>query len=48
MILLSTLGQTRSRNTALEYSAGGGVPGESQHPSRMSFFSKLSSRFSKR
>ncbi|XP_073848194.1 par-1 isoform X22 [Musca autumnalis] len=35
-------------NTALEYSATGGVPGESPHPGRMSFFSKLSSRFSKR
>ncbi|XP_023293837.2 serine/threonine-protein kinase MARK2 isoform X8 [Lucilia cuprina] len=42
-------GQTRPRNnTALEYSATGGVPGESPHPGRMSFFSKLSSRFSKR
>uniref|UniRef100_A0A1A9WW37 MAP/microtubule affinity-regulating kinase 3 n=1 Tax=Glossina brevipalpis TaxID=37001 RepID=A0A1A9WW37_9MUSC len=42
-------GQTRPRNnTALDYSATGGVSGESPHPGRMSFFSKLSSRFSKR
>ncbi|XP_037894028.1 serine/threonine-protein kinase MARK2 isoform X1 [Glossina fuscipes] len=42
-------GQTRPRNNpALDYSATGGVSGESPHPGRMSFFSKLSSRFSKR
>ncbi|XP_055838993.1 serine/threonine-protein kinase MARK2 isoform X19 [Episyrphus balteatus] len=41
-------GQTRRNNTALEYSGTGGATGESPHPGRMSFFSKLSSRFSKR
>ncbi|XP_060660666.1 serine/threonine-protein kinase MARK2 isoform X9 [Drosophila nasuta] len=42
-------GQTRARNnTALEYSGTSGTSGESPHPGRMSFFSKLSSRFSKR
>lgn len=42
------IGQTRRNNTALEYSGTGGATGESPHPGRMSFFSKLSSRFSKR
>ncbi|XP_034654921.1 serine/threonine-protein kinase MARK2-like isoform X8 [Drosophila subobscura] len=42
-------GQTRARNnTALEYSGTSGASGDSSHPGRMSFFSKLSSRFSKR
>ncbi|XP_041448776.1 MAP/microtubule affinity-regulating kinase 3 isoform X19 [Drosophila obscura] len=42
-------GQTRARNnTALEYSGTSGASGDSAHPGRMSFFSKLSSRFSKR
>ncbi|XP_034476050.1 MAP/microtubule affinity-regulating kinase 3 isoform X19 [Drosophila innubila] len=42
-------GQTRARNnTALEYSGTSGTSGDSPHPGRMSFFSKLSSRFSKR
>ncbi|KRG04946.1 serine/threonine-protein kinase MARK2 isoform X16 [Drosophila mojavensis] len=42
-------GQTRARNnTALEYSGTSGASGDSPHPGRMSFFSKLSSRFSKR
>ncbi|XP_033250414.1 serine/threonine-protein kinase MARK2 isoform X5 [Drosophila miranda] len=42
-------GQTRARNnTALEYSGTSGPSGDSAHPGRMSFFSKLSSRFSKR
>ncbi|XP_017025115.1 MAP/microtubule affinity-regulating kinase 3 isoform X17 [Drosophila kikkawai] len=42
-------GQTRGRNnTALEYSGTSGASGDSSHPGRMSFFSKLSSRFSKR
>ncbi|XP_017837110.1 serine/threonine-protein kinase MARK2 isoform X14 [Drosophila busckii] len=42
-------GQTRARNnTALEYSGASGASGDSPHPGRMSFFSKLSSRFSKR
>ncbi|KAH8398586.1 hypothetical protein KR222_005348 [Zaprionus bogoriensis] len=42
-------GQTRPRNnTALEYSGTSGTSGDSPHPGRMSFFSKLSSRFSKR
>ncbi|XP_055921752.1 serine/threonine-protein kinase MARK2 isoform X18 [Eupeodes corollae] len=39
---------SRRNNTALEYSGTGGATGESPHPGRMSFFSKLSSRFSKR
>ncbi|XP_037948702.1 MAP/microtubule affinity-regulating kinase 3 isoform X20 [Teleopsis dalmanni] len=42
-------GQTRARNNAaLEYSGTSGATGDSPHPGRMSFFSKLSSRFSKR
>ncbi|XP_053963055.1 MAP/microtubule affinity-regulating kinase 3 isoform X2 [Anastrepha ludens] len=42
-------GQTRTRNNAaLEYSGTSGASGDSPHPGRMSFFSKLSSRFSKR
>jgi len=46
---LQSLGQTRARNnTALEYSGTSGASGDSSHPGRMSFFSKLSSRFSKR
>ncbi|XP_037917789.1 serine/threonine-protein kinase MARK2 isoform X21 [Hermetia illucens] len=41
-------GQTRSRNNSgLEYPVGGAT-GDSPHPTRVSFFSKLSSRFSKR
>ncbi|XP_060660665.1 MAP/microtubule affinity-regulating kinase 3 isoform X8 [Drosophila nasuta] len=41
--------ETKARNnTALEYSGTSGTSGESPHPGRMSFFSKLSSRFSKR
>ncbi|XP_039953620.1 serine/threonine-protein kinase MARK2 isoform X1 [Bactrocera tryoni] len=42
-------GQTRTRNNAaMEYSGTSGASGDSPHPGRMSFFSKLSSRFSKR
>ncbi|KAL5286417.1 MARK1 family protein [Megaselia abdita] len=42
-------GQTRTRNNAgLEYSGTGGAAADSPHQGRMSFFSKLSSRFSKR
>ncbi|XP_055921748.1 MAP/microtubule affinity-regulating kinase 3 isoform X14 [Eupeodes corollae] len=40
--------ESKRNNTALEYSGTGGATGESPHPGRMSFFSKLSSRFSKR
>ncbi|EDW01876.1 GH20210 [Drosophila grimshawi] len=41
--------ETKARNnTALEYSGTSGASGDSPHPGRMSFFSKLSSRFSKR
>ncbi|XP_017051099.1 MAP/microtubule affinity-regulating kinase 3 isoform X11 [Drosophila ficusphila] len=41
--------ETKARNnTALEYSGTSGASGDSSHPGRMSFFSKLSSRFSKR
>ncbi|XP_070139775.1 serine/threonine-protein kinase MARK2 isoform X14 [Drosophila kikkawai] len=41
--------ETKGRNnTALEYSGTSGASGDSSHPGRMSFFSKLSSRFSKR
>ncbi|XP_055692477.1 serine/threonine-protein kinase MARK2 isoform X7 [Lutzomyia longipalpis] len=42
-------GQTRARNnTGLEYSGTGGTTGDSPHSGRTSFFSKISSRFSKR
>ncbi|XP_067627699.1 serine/threonine-protein kinase MARK2 isoform X3 [Eurosta solidaginis] len=41
--------ETKTRNNAaLEYSGTSGASGDSPHPGRMSFFSKLSSRFSKR
>ncbi|XP_032570577.1 MAP/microtubule affinity-regulating kinase 3 isoform X16 [Drosophila sechellia] len=42
------LGTRARNNTALEYSGTSGASGDSSHPGRMSFFSKLSSRFSKR
>ncbi|XP_030372250.1 MAP/microtubule affinity-regulating kinase 3 isoform X18 [Scaptodrosophila lebanonensis] len=42
------LGTRARNNTALEYSGTSGASGDSPHPGRMSFFSKLSSRFSKR
>ncbi|XP_026842683.1 MAP/microtubule affinity-regulating kinase 3 isoform X16 [Drosophila persimilis] len=42
------LGTRARNNTALEYSGTSGASGDSAHPGRMSFFSKLSSRFSKR
>ncbi|XP_070139777.1 MAP/microtubule affinity-regulating kinase 3 isoform X15 [Drosophila kikkawai] len=42
------LGTRGRNNTALEYSGTSGASGDSSHPGRMSFFSKLSSRFSKR
>ncbi|GAB0096129.1 MAP/microtubule affinity-regulating kinase 3 [Sergentomyia squamirostris] len=42
-------GQTRARNnTGLEYSGTGGTAADSPHSGRTSFFSKISSRFSKR
>ncbi|XP_049309812.1 serine/threonine-protein kinase MARK2 isoform X5 [Bactrocera dorsalis] len=41
--------ETKTRNNAaMEYSGTSGASGDSPHPGRMSFFSKLSSRFSKR
>ncbi|XP_067627704.1 serine/threonine-protein kinase MARK2 isoform X8 [Eurosta solidaginis] len=43
-----TLGTRTRNNAALEYSGTSGASGDSPHPGRMSFFSKLSSRFSKR
>lgn len=48
-LYLCDLGQTRPRNnTVLEYSGTGGATGDSPHSGRTSFFSKISSRFSKR
>ncbi|XP_037031759.1 serine/threonine-protein kinase MARK2-like isoform X16 [Bradysia coprophila] len=41
-------GQTRRNNTGMEYSGTGGATGDSPHSGRTSFFSKISSRFSKR
>ncbi|XP_039953621.1 serine/threonine-protein kinase MARK2 isoform X2 [Bactrocera tryoni] len=43
-----TLGTRTRNNAAMEYSGTSGASGDSPHPGRMSFFSKLSSRFSKR
>ncbi|XP_055306813.1 uncharacterized protein LOC129571068 [Sitodiplosis mosellana] len=40
--------QPRLRNHALDYSGNGGGAAESPHTGRTSFFSKISSRFSKR
>lgn len=40
--------QPRLRNHALDYSGNGGGTAESAHSGRTSFFSKISSRFSKR
>lgn len=43
------VGQTRPRNNAsLEYSGSGAQTADSPHSGRTSFFSKISSRFSKR
>ncbi|XP_060660672.1 MAP/microtubule affinity-regulating kinase 3 isoform X14 [Drosophila nasuta] len=47
-VSIDPLGSRARNNTALEYSGTSGTSGESPHPGRMSFFSKLSSRFSKR
>ncbi|KAJ6650115.1 MAP/microtubule affinity-regulating kinase 3 [Pseudolycoriella hygida] len=41
-------GQTRRNNTGMEYSGTGGTTADSPHSGRTSFFSKISSRFSKR
>ena len=45
---VDALGQTRRNNTGMEYSGTGGATGDSPHSGRTSFFSKISSRFSKR
>ncbi|XP_064542506.1 serine/threonine-protein kinase MARK2 isoform X13 [Drosophila montana] len=47
-VSIDPLGSRARNNTALEYSGTSGASGDSPHPGRMSFFSKLSSRFSKR